>query len=99
MKDELPTVDECFFCGLPLPPGYSGHVCPDPPMMLPHLVEYLAPDYEALGYPETRQGSTGRYELDEWVDRRLYVMADAGVYWCRVDDNDKKQVDDKEKDS
>lgn len=40
-------------------------------------------DYEALGYEETRQGSTGQFDLDTWVDRRLYVMQQAGVYWCR----------------
>lgn len=51
------------------------------------------PDYEALGYPETMLGSTGRHTLDVWVDRRLYVMMGAGVdwwvAWTRSMDNEK----------
>lgn len=73
--NELPVADECFFCGLPLQPGYSGHVCPDPPAhYLVNEVEYLAPDYEAMGYPETASATYG-LDLDVVAEVSCRVMS------------------------
>lgn len=90
LEPAAPLRNECASCGQDAGDGNVCRACVEalgyPVKPALEAMASEAPgdaDYEALGYEETRQGSTGQFDLDTWVDRRLYVMQQAGVYWCR----------------